>query len=76
MCDVKEISLVIGKLELVMKTLYVVLFKACVNGHDYTSLSNFYFKTDGEARSYARHFVELSDTFSTFEIYDVMPYIV
>lgn len=57
-----------------MKTLYVVLYKACINGHAYTSLSNFYFETDNEARSYARHFVERSDTFSTFEIYDVMPY--
>ena len=59
-----------------MRTFYVVLFKACVDGHTYTYLSNFYFETDNEARSYARHFVEQSDTFSTFEIYNVMPYIV
>lgn len=56
-----------------MKTLFVVLFKVQENGHVYTSLSNYYFKTAEAAREYARHFVENSDTFTNFEINDIMP---
>lgn len=56
-----------------MKTLFVVQFKARVNGHEYSSVGNYYFKTEEEARAYARQFVEISDTFSDFVIYDVMP---
>lgn len=59
-----------------MKTYFVILFKAWEDGHMYTSLSNYYFKTEKDARAYARNFVEKSDTFSEFVIYDVMPHIV
>lgn len=57
-----------------MKTYFVILFKALEEGHVYTSLSNYYFNTEEEARTYARDFVEKSDTFSEFVIYDVMPH--
>lgn len=59
-----------------MKTYFVILFKAFVGGHVYTCISNYYFKTEKDARNYAQSFVEWSTTFSTFEIKDVMPYIV
>lgn len=57
-----------------MKTLYVVVFKTCQNGRVYEVLSNFYFKTEKDARTYARSYVENSTIFSAFEIKDVMPY--
>ena len=58
----------------VMKTLFVVLFKAKENGHVYSSVGNYYFKTEEEARTYARQFVEISDPFSDFVISDVIPF--
>lgn len=54
--------------------MFVVLFKAWDNGRMYTSLSNYYFKSEKAARTYARSFVEKSDTFSEFEIRGVMLY--
>lgn len=57
-----------------MKTLFVVLFKARENGREYSSVSNFYFKTEEDARTYARQFVEKSDVFSEFLICDVIPF--
>lgn len=59
-----------------MKTYFVVLFKAWEGGRVYTSLSNYYFKTEKDARNYAQRFVERSTTFSEFEIKDIMPHIV
>lgn len=57
-----------------MKTYYVVLFAADVDGRRYTSLSNYFFKTEKDARNYAQRFVERSDTFSSFVINDILPY--
>lgn len=59
-----------------MKTLYVVLFKVWECNHLYTSLSSYYFKTQKDALSYARRFVESSTTFTDYEIKDVMLHIV
>jgi len=57
-----------------MKTLYVVVLKTRQNGHVYEVLSNYYFKTEKDARTYACTTVENSTLFSAFEIKDVMPY--
>ena len=59
-----------------MKTYFIVLFKALVHDYVYEVPSNFYFKTEEDARAYARNFVERSTTFSEFEIKNVIPYIV
>ena len=59
-----------------MKTYFVILFKAMVGDREYTTLSNYYFKTEKAARNYAQLFVERSTTFSAFEIKDVMPNII
>ena len=59
-----------------MKNYFVVLFEAWENGNVYTSLSNYYFKTEKDARNYAQSFVARSTTFSEFEIREVMPHIV
>lgn len=59
-----------------MKSYFVILFKAWENGHVYTSLSNYFFKTEKDAKNYAQRFVARSTTFSEFEIMDVMPHIV
>lgn len=55
-----------------MKTFFVVLFKARENGHEYYSLGNYCYKTEDEARTYARQFLEISDAFSEFVINEVM----
>lgn len=57
-----------------MKTLFVVLFTAKESGRVYSSVGSFYFKTEEEARTYARQFVEKSDVFSEFVINDVIPF--
>lgn len=57
-----------------MKCYYVVMFKALVGENTYSSLSNFYFKTEEDARVYAQRFVAKSETFSAFEILDVIPF--
>lgn len=55
-----------------MKTFFVVLFKARENGYEYSSLGNYCYKTEDEARTYAQQFLEISDTFSAFVINSVM----
>lgn len=57
-----------------MKNYFVVLFKALENGHEYTAVSNYYFKSEKDARIYAQEFVAKSACFSKFEIRDVMPH--
>lgn len=59
-----------------MKTYFVVLFKAFEGVRVYTGLSNYYFKTEMDARLYAQRFVEVSYSFSEFEIREIMPHIV
>lgn len=56
-----------------MKTYFVILFKALSGGHEYTILSNYYFKTDDDARAYALHFIKKSIYFSSFEIMELTP---
>lgn len=57
-----------------MKSYFVVLFKVLVGGMTYSTLSNFYFETENDARDYAQRFVADSKTFSTFEIQNIMPF--
>ena len=57
-----------------MKTYFIVLFNAWDGGHVYTSASNYYFKSEKDARIYAQEFVAKSTTFSEYEIREIMPH--
>lgn len=57
-----------------MNSYFVVLFKVLVGGITYSTLSNFYFETEKDARGYALRFVADSKTFSTFEILNIIPF--
>lgn len=57
-----------------MKTFFIVLFYAWEHGHVYTGASNYYFKSETEAETYAKNFVAKSTTFSEYEIREIMPH--
>ena len=57
-----------------MENYFVVLFKHWEHGRVYDGLSNFYFKTEDDARAYAQELIEHSEIFSEFEIRQIMPY--
>lgn len=56
-----------------MKSYFVILFKALIGGNEYTTLSNYYFKTREDASAYALHFIKKSTCFSSFEIMGLTP---
>ena len=57
-----------------MNTYFIVLFNARQYGHVYSGASNYYFKSETEAETYAKNFVAKSSVFSEYEIREVMPY--
>lgn len=57
-----------------MKTKFVVAYEAVLNGRLYYSVGSFYFETEKEAEEYAKKFIENSDTFDRYMIFDIIPF--